>query len=337
MRAQIAPGRSLLLAGLVVLLVSGPAARVQAQEKGSFRFAYLRLGWSGTEIVHQEKLLEKRGWKVDWTVVDPIPGLINAFASGHVDVIDMSTVLVGRMYEQGQKIVIFGTTTGPTTSILVPADSPIRDVKDLRGKRVGAIPGSSAFQEINGYVRMLYNLDLTKDVGLATGMTPPDVVGLVNRREVDAAVLWHPAADALLATGNYRVIADQDTLWKRSSGKDTRVVMVLYATSREFASKHPELLRDINDAQREAVELWAKRPDVAGRAIAQVTGLPKDVVELAMRNTKTMLHGLSEESIDTMLEQLKIARQHGTILQSDVWVAPESAKKLRQELFYVPK
>jgi len=160
------------------------------------------------------------------------------------------------------------------------------------------------------------------------------VAAITRARQI---ITTRAVTDALLATGNYRVIADQDTLWKRSSGKDTRVVMVLYATSREFASKHPELLRDINDAQREAVELWAKRPDVAGRAIAQVTGLPKDVVELAMRNTKTMLHGLSEESIDTMLEQLKIARQHGTILQSDVWVAPESAKKLRQELFYVPK
>lgn len=337
MRQPIASGRWWLGVGLVAALVGGSAVTVPAQDKGSFRFAYLRLGWSATEIVHQEKLLEKRGWKVQWTVIDPIPGLINAFASGHVDVIDMSTVLTARMYEQGVKIVIFGTTTGPTTSILVPTDSPIREMKDLRGKRIGAIPGSAAFQEVNGYTRMLHQLDLTKDASLATGMTPPDVVGLVMKKEVDAAVLWHPTSDALLATGKYRVLTDQDTLWKRSSGKATHPVMVLYATSPDFARTHRALLRDINEAQREAVELWTRRPEVAGRAIAQVTGLPNDVVQLAMKNTKTMLHGLAEEAIDTILEQLKIARQHGTILQSDVWLAPDKVTKVRQELFHSPR
>jgi ABC-type nitrate/sulfonate/bicarbonate transport system substrate-binding protein len=337
MRPQIACRRSVVVAGLLAGVLTIFAVTAPAQDKGSVRFAYLRLGWSATEIVHQEKLLERRGWKVQWTVIDPIPGLINAFAAGHVDVIDMSTVLTARMYEQGLKVVIFGATTGPTTSILVPADSSIRDVGDLRGRRIGAIPGSAAFQEVNGYTRMLHNLDLTRDASLATGMTPPDVVSLVTKKEVDAAVLWHPTSDALLATGKYRVLTDQDTLWKRSAGKPTHPVMVLYVTSPDFARSHRELLRDINEAQREAVELWVRRPDVAGRAIAQVTGLPPDVVRLAMKNTKAMLHGLGDETVDSILEQLKIARQHGTILQSDVWLVPEKVRKVRQELCYLAR
>ncbi|OLB13266.1 MAG: hypothetical protein AUH18_02590 [Candidatus Rokubacteria bacterium 13_2_20CM_69_10] len=131
------------IAAAVVMIVLGVAATsAWAQDKGTVRFAYLRLGWSATEIIQQEKLLEKRGWKVEWSVIDPIPGLVNAFAASHADVIDMSTVLAGRMFEQGQKVQIFGVTTGPTTYILVPTDSSIRDVPDLKGKKLGAIPGS---------------------------------------------------------------------------------------------------------------------------------------------------------------------------------------------------
>ena len=142
------------IAAAVVMIVLGVAATsAWAQDKGTVRFAYLRLGWSATEIIQQEKLLEKRGWKVEWSVIDPIPGLVNAFAASHADVIDMSTVLAGRMFEQGQKVQIFGVTTGPTTYILVPTDSSIRDVPDLKGKKLGAIPGSSAFQEMNAYTR----------------------------------------------------------------------------------------------------------------------------------------------------------------------------------------
>jgi len=64
-------------AALLVIVLGVAATSAWAQDKGTLRFAYLRLGWSGTEIIHQEKLLEKRGWKVEWTVIDPIPGLVN--------------------------------------------------------------------------------------------------------------------------------------------------------------------------------------------------------------------------------------------------------------------
>ena len=98
------------MAALIVILFGVAATSAWAQDKGTVRFAYLRLGWSATEIIQQKKLLEKRGWKVEWSVIDPIPGLVNAFAASHADVIDMSTVLAGRMFEQGQKVQIFGVT-----------------------------------------------------------------------------------------------------------------------------------------------------------------------------------------------------------------------------------
>jgi len=322
---------------MALAVVVFAATSAWAQDKGTFRFAYLRLGWSATEIIQQEKLLEKRGWKVEWSVIDPIPGLVNAFAAGHADVIDMSTVLAGRMFEQGQKVQIFGVTTGPTTYILVPTNSSIQDVRGLKGRKVGAIPGSSAFQEVNAYTRQLYNLDLTKDVALVTGMTPPDLVTLIGKSEVDAVVVWHPVVDSLLATGKFRALTDQGTLWRQSTQRASEPVMVLYLTSPDFARKYPEALRDINDAQREAVETWHTRPDVAARAIVAVTRLPREVVEFAMRNTRTMLHGLTDDSVETILTQLRIARQHGTILQSDVWTAPDGARKVRDELFYTPR
>src|SRR5207245_10080928 len=88
-------------------------------------------------------------------------------------------------------------------------------------------------------------------------------------------------------------------------------LMVLYLTSPDFARKHPEALRDINHAQREAVEIWHTRPDVAARAIVAVTRLTREVVDSAMRNTKKMLHGLSDDPVETSLTQLPIGRQHG--------------------------
>jgi hypothetical protein len=49
-----------------------------------------------------------------------------------------------------------------------------------------------------------------------------------------------------------------------------------------------------------------------------VTKLPEEEVREALGRT-TPLSGLSDGSIDTILQQLRFNRAHGTILQSDVW------------------
>ena len=97
-----------------------------------------------------------------------------------------------------------------------------------------------------------------------------------------------------------------------------------------ITEQHAALLRDINAAQAEVAELW-KRGDVrAVAAMTKVTRLPEEVVKEALSRT-TPLAGLSDRSIDTMMQQLQLNRQHGTILQSDVWTRDPA--RARRELF----
>ncbi|MNC98901.1 hypothetical protein D3C83_170020 [compost metagenome] len=60
-----------------------------------------------------------------------------------------------------------------------------------------------------------------------------------------------------------------------------------------------------------------------------MTGLPESVVRQALSRT-TPLSGLSDQSVDTLMEQLRFNREHGTILQSDVWTTDQS--KARREI-----
>ena len=64
---------------------SGPAASTPDR---SFKIAYLTLGWAGMEVIHQLGLLEEQGWKIEWQAVDVISGVVNAFSSGQVDLIE---------------------------------------------------------------------------------------------------------------------------------------------------------------------------------------------------------------------------------------------------------
>ena len=98
----------------------------------------------------------------------------------------------------------------------------------------------------------------------------------------------------------------------------------------EFLGKNPAIARDLNDAQKDAVEIWYNRPDRAMEIVADVTKLPPDVIKVAYKETVKMLSGLPDEQVDTLIAQLKINKEFG-FLKSDIWDNPD---RIRKEFFH---
>ena len=211
----------------------------------------------------------------------------------------------------------------------MPQDSPIRSPEELRGRKVGGIPGSTTTQDINGSLRRLYNLDVARDTQFVTATDPPAAVNLLLTRQVEALIIWEPVLAQLELQGPFRILVTQQQLWERASGSRLTQVHVVYLTTPDIAQQYPQLLRDINDAQREAADMWNRRDEAAITSIMEITQLPRDVVVRAMSRT-TILHGLTDDQMNLMIEQLKFNREHGTVLRSDVW---NDAAKVKSEFF----
>src|SRR5262245_62303001 len=141
LRAGVAAGAA-LTAGL-------PPRRTLAQGKGKVRFAYLQLGWAACEIIHKEDLLGKRGWQAEYTVVPGSPaGLVNTFAAGNVDAIDMSFALSAKMFEDQVPVKVTGVATAVLGAIVARKDSGITKVEDLKGRKIAAVVGTTTFKDI---------------------------------------------------------------------------------------------------------------------------------------------------------------------------------------------
>ena len=298
----------------------------------TFRFAYLRLGWAGCEATDVLGLLSARGWNVEWNRIDQISALANAFAAGQADIIDMSVVIAAQMHEQGVPLKIFSAAVGTLGAILVRPGLGITSVPDLRGQRVGGIPGGTTTQDINAMVRRLYNFDLFTDTQFIQASTPPDAVNLLINGNVDALLMWEPTVSRLTNAGQAEILVTQQELWKQVSGRETRQVHVIYMTSPSLAEKYPELLRDIVAAQEEVAALWKTGDEQVVQAFAKVTELPPDVIRTALSGT-TPLAGLSKDLQDTILMQLRFNRESGVLLKSDLWLNTEEA---RAALFWQP-
>ena len=312
--------------------VLGAPAVLRAQGKGKVRLAYLQLGWAATEIIHKEDLLGRYGWSAEYSIVPGAPGpLLNQLAAKNVDAIDMSFALAAKAFEDGVPLKVTGVATAVLGAIVARKDAGLTRVEDLRGKKVAAIVGTSTFFDIRALTLKGYGLDLQKDTQLVTATAPPDMVTMLGKKDVDAIIAWQPITDQVVFRGEGVYLAKQIDLWRKATGRQSGFpVHVCYLASTEFIQKHPSFPKDLNDAQRDAVDIWYNKPARAMEIVGEVTRLPKDVIAVAHRETVRMLSGLPEEQIETLVVQLKLNKEFG-FLKSDIWDNPE---RIRREFFH---
>jgi len=327
LKATVGPGA----ACVGVVLTAPRPARAQAG-KGKVRLAYLQLGWAATEIIHKEDLLAKRGWQAEYSVVpgSPVP-LLNQLTSRNVDAIDMSFALAAKAFEDGAPLKVTGVATAVLGAIVARAGAGLSKVEDLKGRKVAAVVGTSTFFDIRALTLKGYKLDLQKDTQLVTATAPPDMVTLLGKGDVDAIIAWQPITDQVVLRGQGVYLAKQIDLWRKATGRPSGFpVHVCYLVHNEFLARNAAIARDLNDAQKDAVDIWYNKPERAMEIVGEVTKLPPDVIKVAHQETVKMLSGLPDEQVETLIAQLQINKEYG-FLKSDVWDNPD---RIRKEFFY---
>jgi len=325
--------RAFLKAGVTAGAVLAAPSLLHAQAaKGKVRFAYLQLGWAGPEIIHKEDLLGKHGWQAEYSMVpgSPVP-LLNQLTSKNVDAIDMSFALAAKAFEDGAPVKVTGVATAVLGAIVARKDAGLAKVEDLKGKKVAAVVGTSTFFDIRALTLKGYGFDLQKDAQIVTAAAPPDMATLLAKKDVDAIIAWQPISDAVVLSGQGVYLAKQIDLWRKATGRPAGFpVHVCYLVHNDFIAKHASFPGDLNAAQKDAVDVWYNNPARAKEIMVDVTKLPKDVIDVAHKETVRMLSGLPDEQVETLIVQLKINKEFG-FLKSDIWEQPD---RIRREFFY---
>jgi sulfonate transport system substrate-binding protein len=329
--AAIARRRFLGAGAAAAAWALAPAA-ARAQAKGKVRLAYLQLGWAGTEIIHKEDLLGKQGWSAEYSVVPGAPGpLLNQLAAKNVDAIDMSFALAAKAFEDGVPLRVTGVATAVLGAIVARKDAGLTRVEDLKGRKVAAVVGTSTFFDVRALTLKGYGFDIQKDTQIVTATAPPDMVTMLAKKDVDAIIAWQPITDSVVLRGEGVYLAKQIDLWRKATGRAAGFpVHVCYLVHGDFLARHPAIAADLNAAQKAAVDVWYGKPERAMEIVGEVTKLPKDVIQVAYKETVRMLSGLPDEQVDTLIAQLRINKEFG-FLKSDLWDQPD---RIRKEFFY---
>jgi sulfonate transport system substrate-binding protein len=275
----------------------GTAAAAVVSQRASAQASLkeIRIGYQKNGVLviaRQQATLEahfaSQGVDVKWVEFSSGPPMLEAMNVGSIDygaVGDSPPVFAQSaganiVYAAGQPI-----TNGQ--GILVQANSPIRTIADLKGKRVGFTKGSSAH---NITVQTLEKAGLTYADITPVYLTPPDAGPAFANGSIDAWSIWDPYFAIGETRQNGRVLVNASEITKTNS---------FYIANRDFAKNHGAVLQQIIDVTT-ATAKWAEsHRDEVAKSLSAVTGIPLDIQTVAANRSAFAVGPITDDIIAT--------------------------------------
>ncbi|WP_018608835.1 sulfonate ABC transporter substrate-binding protein [Uliginosibacterium gangwonense] len=256
-----------LLGGLIGLALTVPSLAHATPEqlrigyqKGSLALVVLK------ESTHLEQRL--KGTKITWVEFPAGPPLLEALAVGSIDV--GSTGDSPPVFAQAAgKDLIYIAYESPApegSAIVVPKDSPIRALADLKGKRIAFTKGSSAHFLT---VQALKKAGLTLADITPVYLQPAEARAAFEGGNVDAWSIWDPYYAAIEQSNKARVLTTSKGLSPNNS-----FYLASAGLTRESPDTVKALLEEINKTS-----ISSQRPHETSQLITRLLGLEPAVVE----------------------------------------------------------
>lgn len=199
-------------------------------------------------------------------------------------------------------------------SLLVRGDSPYTTLKDLKGKKIGwyGLPSGGGI----GFYVLSHkrSINILKEFQLIQ-TRPPALIPLLEKREVEAIVIYEPFVSRLLATGKYRVIMGPFFKeWEEETG--IPMEMAGLAASEEWLKNQKDLACKIVKMWKETANYIKENIDGVLREYPQYTGLEtKEELRLGTSNIPP-IYVTSWGNLDkSIVEALKILVKDKVIIE----------------------
>ena len=226
--------------------------------------------------------IEKGFFREEGLEIEPAPAqsgneIVTAMVSGDLQFAFLGYVPAASGRSQGLPLKLIAnadngaeTAEEEWTQLMVPEDSPIRDVKDLEGKTI-------AVNALKGVGEVVIKAALEK-----RGVDPnsikllevpfPEMPAALERKRVD--VIWapEPFLTSVLGAGGREIEAPLTTLGELFPNGT-------YATTEQFLGENADAVERFARAMNKSSEYATENPDEARATIPQFTQIPADVAQ----------------------------------------------------------
>lgn len=290
---------SILLAAVLALTVVATACSVQGKGRNNaskYEGLTVQIGVQGSgglfgkarEEKWFESEFEKLGVKVEWSEFQSGPPMTEAMASNKLDFAGLGNmpVVAAQAADIPFKVISQGLEGKKNVAIIVPTDSQITSLADLKGKKVAVAKGSNAY---NFLYRGLNEAGL-KDTDLEIIQLQPDEAQpAFESGGVDAWATWDPYITLNTLTGKAKVLIDGEQLGVLSPS--------FYIVREGFADKYPELVTLYLKVFNKAIAWEEENQEEALERYAAERNIPVEVIKGILERSKTINIPVSDEIV----------------------------------------
>ncbi|MDQ8731409.1 ABC transporter substrate-binding protein [Bradyrhizobium sp. LHD-71] len=263
-----------IVASLLALMMAGSA---HAQQK-------LQIGCTATGdcasamIAIDEGIFKRLGLDAEMVLIGINSNIPAALLSNSIQIGGPTTSVFLQAADGGLDLVavagasIMNERTANLTSVFGRTGVTFKEPKDFVGKKVGA-PGLGAFLHVL-FVKWLVDKGVDPKGVNFVEVSFPTMNDILKSGAVDAVLTGEPFVTRMTNAGTgsvaFRYVAELNR----------NEPVILYAASRDWAEKNPEIIRKFREGIAEGAKIVNANREKASEAISKFTKQPIDIVKL---------------------------------------------------------
>ncbi|MEH2161062.1 MAG: sulfonate ABC transporter substrate-binding protein [Nostoc sp.] len=264
---------------------SGTTVRIGYQKASTVLYALKARG-------ELEKAFAASGSSVTWSEFPAGPPLLEALNAGSIDFgyTGESPPIFAQAGGVPLVYVAYDPWSPKAEAILVPKDSPIKSVAELKGKKIAFAKGSNANYLL---VKALEKAGVKYSDFQRVTLTPADARAVFERKNVDAWAIWDPYLAAAEAATGARTLTDATGLASNRG---------YYLAAKSFVDTQADALKIVLN-QVKKVSDWAKNnPSEVAKFLSPALGIDAPVLEIAEKRRDYDVLPLTDEVISKQQE-----------------------------------
>lgn len=281
---------SLVILFTFILSGCGGGGQTASTSKGGkvLRFAYTK-SISPASLAKErgtlEKKLEEKGIKLEWVEFQTGPQMFEAIRANSVDIVNSGNMPAVYAQANQTPFVYIAGVSGPDYSLVIPKDSPIKTLKDLKGKKIAYPKGS-----VSEYMlfQVLDKAGLKKDEVDGKPLLPSDAMTAIQGGTIDAWIIWEPYVTMVEELIQGKVLLSSEGLMPS---------LGFYHAHREYAQNNPEIIEIVLQDLKENGEWMTANPKEAAKILGEQTGMDAAIFEKVIRKAKHHIVPLDEKVI----------------------------------------
>lgn len=275
-------------------------------------------------VTRQEKLLEQQfpQSKIEWKEFPAGPQMLEALAVGAVDYgyVGNTPPIFAQAADKALTYVGYEVYSGKNLALLTQENSVLKNLTDLKGKRIAVQKGSSAHEFL---AKILQKADLTWQDIQPIWLAPADARAAFDKKSVDAWAIWDPFLANAQLSAKARVLTDSTAFPETYS---------FFIGNPNFIQKYPDANQKFIDSINQADQWIVNHLDETTKIYAQSTGLSAEVAQTVIdrRFKPSPIHTLTPAVVQSQQAIADMFYQDALIpkkidVKLDIWT-PTAAK-----------